>query len=105
MGIGPVYAVRKLLSRTGMKLEDIDLFELNEAFAAQTISCIKELGLDIDKVNLDGGALALGHPLAATGGILTTKLVNQLHRENKRYGVVTFCCGGGQGAAMLLEKY
>lgn len=104
MGIGPAIAIRKLLKQEDLTLGDIDLFEINEAFAAQTLACIKELGLDETKLNLDGGAIALGHPLGATGGVLTIKLINQLRRENKRYGIVAFCCGGGQGVAVLLEN-
>ena len=101
MGIGPVGAIRKLLDKTGLKKEDIDLIELNEAFASQSIACVRELGLDMDRVNVNGGALALGHPLAGTGGILTTKLVYEMERRNARYGVVAFCMAGGQGMAAL----
>lgn len=104
MGIGPVGAIRKLLDKTGVALEDVDLIELNEAFASQSIACVRELGLDMDKVNVNGGALALGHPLAGTGGILTTKLVYELERRNARYGIVAFCMAGGQGGAALFER-
>ncbi|MCG8483592.1 MAG: thiolase family protein [Clostridia bacterium] len=104
MGLGPIYAVRKLLEKTGLKMDDIDLFELNEAFAAQSIACIRELGLDIAKVNINGGAIALGHPLGATGTILAIKLLHALKKSNARYGIVTMCIGGGQGAALLLEN-
>jgi len=104
MGIGPAPAIRKLLDKCGMKLEDIDLFEINEAFAAQTLACAKELGLNLDKLNVNGGAIALGHPLAATGGILIAKMTAELARQNLRYGVISFCCGGGQGVAMLVEN-
>lgn len=104
MGIAPAFAIRKLLKQTGLSMNDIDLFEINEAFAAQTLACIKELNLDLDKLNIDGGAIALGHPLGATGGVLTIKLLNQLKREKKRFGIVAFCCGGGQGAAVLFEN-
>ena len=104
MGIGPVPAVRKLLACQGLALDDIDLFEINEAFAAQTLACVKELGLNPDKLNVNGGAIALGHPLAATGGILIAKMVSELARRRARYGVVAFCCGGGQGVAMLIEN-
>lgn len=104
MGIGPVGAIQKLLRQTGLKLDEIDLIELNEAFASQSIACVRELGLDMDRVNVNGGALALGHPLAGTGGILTTKLVYEMERTNARYGIVAFCMAGGQGGAALFEK-
>ncbi len=104
MGIGPVGAIQKLLKQTHMTLNDIDLIELNEAFASQSIACIRELGLNMEKVNVNGGALALGHPLAGTGGILTTKLVYEMERRNVRYGVVSFCMAGGQGGAALFER-
>lgn len=104
MGIGPVGAIRKLLDKTGLKKEDIDLIELNEAFASQSIACIRELGLSMDQVNVNGGALALGHPLAGTGGILTTKLVYEMKRRQAKYGIVSFCMAGGQGMAALFER-
>lgn len=104
MGIGPVPAIRKLLQQTGTSLEDIDLIELNEAFAAQSIPCIRELGLDMNKVNVNGGAIALGHPLAGTGAVLATKLVYELKRREARRGMIAFCCGGGQGVALLMER-
>jgi len=104
MGIGPVYATQKLLKNLGMSLNDIDLIEMNEAFAAQSIACIKELNMDINKLNVNGGALALGHPLAGTGGILATKLVYELERQNLGTGLITFCAGGGQGFSALLER-
>ncbi|MBR0598016.1 thiolase family protein [Sinanaerobacter chloroacetimidivorans] len=104
MGIGPAFAIRKLLKQVDLTLDDIDLFEINEAFASQTLACVIELGLDKNKLNIDGGAIALGHPLGATGGVLALKLINQLRRENKRYGIAAFCCGGGQGAAVLFEN-
>lgn len=104
MGIGPVGAIRKLLKQTGHTLEEIDLIELNEAFASQSIACVRELGLDMDRVNVNGGALALGHPLAGTGGILTTKLVYEMERRGARLGIVSFCMAGGQGAAALFER-
>lgn len=104
MGIGPVGAIQKLLRQTGLSLEEVDLFELNEAFASQSIACIRELGLDMAKVNVNGGALALGHPLAGTGGILATKLVYEMERRQARYGVVAFCMAGGQGAAALFQR-
>lgn len=104
MGIGPVGAIRKLTDQTGVSLDEIGLIELNEAFASQSIACIRELGLDMDKVNVNGGALALGHPLAGTGGILTAKLVYEMERRSVRYGVVAFCMAGGQGAAALFQR-
>ncbi|HHU68790.1 MAG TPA: thiolase family protein [Thermoanaerobacterales bacterium] len=104
MGIGPVPATRKILGKTNLELDDIDLIELNEAFASQTLACIKELQINEDKLNVNGGAIALGHPLAATGAILVTKMVYEMKRRDAHLGLVTFCCGGGQGVAMLLER-
>ncbi|MES2728791.1 MAG: thiolase family protein [Pseudomonadota bacterium] len=104
MGIGPVPAAQKALSRAGLTLKDIDIFELNEAFAAQSLSVIKELGIDPKKVNLDGGAIAMGHPLGASGARITGKLAALLQREKKRYGLATMCVGGGQGTAIILER-
>lgn len=104
MGIGPVPATKKLLKREGLALEDIDLIELNEAFAAQVLACARELPLDMEKVNVNGGAIAHGHPIAATGAILVTKLVYEMNRRNARRGLVTACIGGGQGIAVLLER-
>lgn len=104
MGLGPVFATRKLLPKLGLKLEDLDLIELNEAFAAQSLGCIRELGLDIDKVNVNGGAIALGHPFGATGAILTTKLLYEMERRDAHLGMVTFCIGGGQGISAVFER-
>jgi acetyl-CoA acyltransferase len=104
MGIGPVLATRKALERAGLKLADIDIIELNEAFASQSLACIDELGLDPAKVNLDGGAIALGHPLGATGARITGKAAALLAREGKRYALATQCIGGGQGIATILER-
>jgi acetyl-CoA C-acetyltransferase len=104
MGIGPVPAVRKALERAGRTLDDVDVIELNEAFAAQSLAVLKDLGLDPTKVNPNGGAIALGHPIAATGVILTTKILGEMERENHKLGLVTLCIGGGQGIAMLLER-
>ena len=104
MGIGPVEAIRKVLRKTGLTLEEMDLIELNEAFATQSIACIRELGLDMDKVNVNGGALALGHPLAGTGAILTAKLLYELKRRRARFGLVGFCMAGGQGGAAVFER-
>ncbi|MBH8598478.1 MULTISPECIES: acetyl-CoA C-acyltransferase [unclassified Thermoactinomyces] len=104
MGIGPVAAVPKLLKKTGVSLDEIDLVELNEAFASQAIAVIRELGLNPDIVNVNGGAIALGHPLGCTGAKLTVSILNELKRRNKRYGLVTMCIGGGMGAAGLIER-
>ncbi len=103
-GIGPVPAIRKVLKQTGMRLDQIDLIELNEAFAAQALACMKELDLDPDKVNVNGGAIALGHPLGCTGAKLTATLINELHRRKARFGMVTMCVGGGMGAAGIFER-
>jgi len=99
----PMAAIPKVLKHSGMKLEDIDLFELNEAFATQSLVVIKELGLDPEKVNVNGGAIALGHPLGCTGTKLTVQILNELKRRNKKYGMVTMCIGTGQGAAGIFE--
>ena len=104
MGIGPVEASRKALKRAGLELDDIDLVELNEAFAAQSIAVIEELGLDVDKVNLDGGAIALGHPLGASGARITGKAAQLLQRNGAKTALVTMCIGGGQGIATVLER-
>ena len=104
MGIGPVEAIPKLLKHTGVKLEDVDLIELNEAFASQSLYCIRTLGLDPEKVNVHGGAIALGHPLGATGAKLTATLLHEMGRRDARYGVVSMCIGGGMGAAALFER-
>ncbi|MBI5516671.1 MAG: thiolase family protein [Deltaproteobacteria bacterium] len=103
MGIGPVPAVRKLLSRAGLSIDQIDLFEMNEAFAAQAVYCQRELGIPDDRLNVNGGAIALGHPLGCTGARLTATLLHELRRRGGRYGVVTMCVGGGMGAAGLFE--
>jgi 3-oxoadipyl-CoA thiolase len=104
MGVGPVPATRKALARAGLTVADLDLVELNEAFASQSIVCINELGLDPDKVNVDGGAIALGHPLGSSGGRLVTMLVHQLRRTGGRYGLATMCIGVGQGIATVVER-
>lgn len=103
MGIGPVPATKKALERAGLKLSDIDIIELNEAFAAQGLSVLKELGADVKKVNLDGGAIALGHPLGTSGARITGKAASLLKREGKKYALATMCIGGGQGVATILE--
>jgi acetyl-CoA C-acetyltransferase len=104
MGIGPVPAVRKVLERSGVALDDIGVIELNEAFAAQALAVIKDLDLDPARVNPNGGAIALGHPIAATGAAITTKCLSEMDRGGHQYGLVTLCIGGGQGIAMLLGK-
>jgi acetyl-CoA C-acetyltransferase len=104
MGIGPVPAVRKVLEKSGRSLEEIGVIELNEAFAAQSLAVIDELGLDEDKVNPNGGAIALGHPIAATGAAITTKILDEMERGNHELGLVTLCIGGGQGIALLLGR-
>ena len=103
-GIGPVPAVRKLLARTGLTLDQIDLIELNEAFAAQVLACLAELPIDPERLNVNGGAIALGHPLGCTGAKLTTSLLHEMKRRRSRYGLVTMCVGGGMGAAGLFER-
>ncbi len=103
-GIGPVPAIRRVLKQTGLTLDQIDLIELNEAFAAQALACMKALDLDPEKVNVNGGAIALGHPLGCTGGKLTATLIHELHRRKARYGLVTMCVGGGMGAAGIFER-
>ncbi len=103
MGMGPVVATRKVLQRAGLKIADIDLVEINEAFASQSLACVRELGLDMARVNLDGGALALGHPLGATGARITGKAAALLKRTGGRYAIATQCIAGGQGVATLLE--
>jgi acetyl-CoA acyltransferase len=103
-GIGPVPAIRKLLGRLGLNLDDIDLVELNEAFAAQVLACLAELPIDPDRLNVNGGAIALGHPLGCTGAKLTTSLLHEMTRRHARYGLVTMCVGGGMGAAGIFER-
>ncbi|HYN10228.1 MAG TPA: thiolase family protein [Vicinamibacterales bacterium] len=103
-GIGPVPAIRKVLNRTRLSLDDVDLVELNEAFAAQVLACLKELPIDIDRLNVNGGAIALGHPLGCTGARLTTTLLHEMKRRQARIGLVTLCIGGGMGAAAIFEK-
>ncbi len=104
MGIGPIAAVPKALKLAGMNLNEIDLIELNEAFAAQALAVIRELGFDEEKVNVNGGAIALGHPLGCTGAKLTVQLIHELRRQNKQMGLVTMCIGGGMGAAGIIER-
>ncbi len=104
MGIGPVKAVPKLMEKAGIKLEDVDLIELNEAFAVQAIACIRELNLDMEKTNVNGGAVATGHPLGATGAFLTVKIIGEMIRRDAKKGMVTMCIGGGMGFAYLLVR-
>jgi acetyl-CoA acyltransferase len=103
-GIGPVPAIRKALKQAGLSLDQIDLIELNEAFAAQVLACLKELPIDPDRLNVNGGAIALGHPLGCTGAKLTTTLLHEMRRRGSRYGMVTMCVGGGMGAAGIFER-
>ena len=103
-GLGPVPAMQKALKRAGLPFDDIDLVELNEAFAAQVLACLREFPIDENKLNVNGGAIALGHPLGCTGAKLTTTLLHELKRRNGRYGMVTMCVGGGMGAAGIFER-
>jgi acetyl-CoA acetyltransferase len=103
MGYAPVYAIQKVLKKANMKKEDIGLFEINEAFAAQAAACVKDLGLNPDIVNVNGGAIALGHPVGSTGARLTITLMNEMRRRGTKYGIVSLCIGGGQGIATLFE--
>ena len=103
MGIGPVAAVPKALKLAGMNLQDIDLIELNEAFAAQSLAVVRELGIDPARLNPNGGAIAVGHPLGSSGARLSVQLFNELRRQKKKYGMVTACVGGGQGVAGIYE--
>jgi acetyl-CoA acyltransferase len=103
-GLGPVPAIRKVLKLAGLTLDQIDLVELNEAFAAQVLACLKELPIDPEKLNVNGGAIALGHPLGCTGARLTTTILHEMRRRQARYGLVTMCVGGGMGAAGIFER-
>jgi acetyl-CoA C-acetyltransferase len=104
MGIGPVPATKKALQRAGLTITDIDLIELNEAFASQSVACIKELGLDPGRVNVNGGAISIGHPLGCSGVRISATLLHEMKRSDARYGLATMCVGGGQGAAVIYEK-
>jgi len=104
MGIGPVPAIKAVLARAGLKLADIDRFEINEAFGAQVMACARELGIDEAKLNVNGGAIAIGHPLGATGVRLALTLARELKRAQLRYGIASACIGGGQGIALLIEN-
>lgn len=105
MGMGPVAATQKALKRTGLTVSDLDLIELNEAFASQSIACIHELGLDLEKVNVNGGSIAIGHPLGCSGARIATTLLHEMQRRGSRYGLATMCVGVGQGAAMIFENH
>lgn len=104
MGIGPVAATQKLMKKNGLKISDFDLIEINEAFAAQSIPCVRDLEMDMERVNVNGGAIAIGHPNAASGGILVARLVYEMRRRDVKRGLVTFCCGGGQGFSTMIER-
>ena len=104
MGIGPALAIPKLLEKLGVRLQDVDLFEINEAFASQAVYVVRKLGIDPAKVNVNGGAIALGHPLGCTGAKLTATLLHEMKRRASRYGIVSMCIGGGMGAAGLFER-
>ena len=102
--MGPVGAIPKVLASAGLTLKDISLFELNEAFASQSLGVIKELGLDPENINVNGGAIALGHPLGCSGAKLSVQMMNELKKRNQKYGIVTMCIGTGQGAAGIIER-
>lgn len=104
MGIGPVPAIQKLLKKTGLKLDDVGVYEINEAFATQALACVKELGLSEEKVNVNGSGISIGHPLGATGAMLAVKIMNEMVRENHKYGIASLCIGTGQGLAVLFKK-
>jgi acetyl-CoA C-acetyltransferase len=104
MGVGPIYAIPKALEKAGLKLEDMDVIELNEAFAAQAVACIRELGLDMEKTNIYGSGIALGHPVGCTGARILVTLMTALKERDGRYGLGSLCCGGGQGIAMVIER-
>jgi len=103
MGIGPVPATRKALERAGLKTNDLDLIELNEAFASQVIACVNDLGIDMNKVNVNGGAIAIGHPLGCSGVRISTTLIHEMQRRDGKYGLATMCVGVGQGASIIYE--
>ncbi|HIH40086.1 MAG TPA: thiolase family protein, partial [Halobacteria archaeon] len=104
MGLGPIPATRKALEKADLTIDDIDLVELNEAFASQAVACIKELGIDLDKTNVNGGGIALGHPIGCTGTRLVVTLMHEMRRGNLKRGLATMCIGGGQGIAMIIER-
>ena len=104
MGVGPVPATQKALLRAGLTVSDLDLIELNEAFASQSIACIHDLGLDLERVNVNGGSIAMGHPLGCSGVRISTTLLHEMSRRNSKYGLATMCVGVGQGAAVIYEN-
>ncbi|MFM2163290.1 MAG: acetyl-CoA acyltransferase 1, partial [Pseudomonadota bacterium] len=104
MGVGPLYAIPKAVEKAGIQLADVGVFEINEAFASQALYCVRELGIDVDKVNPAGGAIALGHPLGCTGAKLTATILHDMKRRGLKYGVVSMCIGGGMGAAAVFEN-
>ena len=104
MGIGPIPAAQKAMARAGLTMADIDLVEINEAFAAQTLACQRELGIDMDKLNVNGGGISLGHPVGATGSRIIITLMYELKRRGQRYGLATLCAGGGMGTAVIIEN-
>ena len=104
MGLGPIEAIAKALANAGMTIDDIDLYEINEAFAVQVLGSARELGMDEDKLNVSGGAIALGHPFGMTGARITATLLNNLQTQDKTFGLETMCVGGGQGMAMIIER-
>jgi acetyl-CoA acyltransferase len=104
MGIGPTVAIPKVLKLTGLGLDDVDLIEFNEAFAAQALAVMREVGMDLERTNVNGGAIALGHPMGATGTKLTIQLIHEMKRRGSQYGMVTMCIGGGMGAAGIFEN-
>jgi acetyl-CoA acetyltransferase family protein len=104
MGLGPIPATRKVLQRAGLGIEDMDLVELNEAFAVQVLECVRELEIDMEKLNVNGGSIAIGHPLGCSGARLVTTLLSELERRNGRYGLATMCIGVGQGIATIIER-
>ena len=104
MGIGPVVSTRKLIKKMGLTIDDFDIVELNEAFASQSLACIRELNIDMDRVNPNGGAIAIGHPNAASGGILMCRTVRHMKQQNLKRGLISFCCGGGQGFSLVVER-
>jgi acetyl-CoA C-acetyltransferase len=103
MGLGPIPAVKKVLKATGLQIKDIDVVELNEAFASQAIACIRELGLDMERTNIHGSGISLGHPIGCTGARVTVTMINEMRRRGAKYGLCTMCIGGGQGMAMIVE--
>jgi len=104
MGLGPIPAVKKVLKATGLQIKDIDVVELNEAFASQAIACIRELGFDIERTNIHGSGISLGHPIGCTGARVTVTMINEMRRRDAQYGLCTMCIGGGQGMAMIVER-